>query len=163
MANGFDDDVGQGSPAEGAGGPPPPTPPTPQPPGPDMAAFARSKMGPQISAPGPGNAADSMSLIMGAINMLKQAGMGLQPGTRIHGDVYQTIQRLSKHIGGAGAMGPAAGVQKTMLGDQLRRTVQNQLLSRIQGMMGGKGGPGATGGQSAVQSPPMPATPLPGS
>jgi hypothetical protein len=68
------------------------------------------------------------------------------------------IQNLSKHLGGAGGIGPAVGIQKTMLGDQMRRTVQNQLLSRIQGMMGGQGGQGGGGGP-----PPMPSTPLPGS
>jgi hypothetical protein len=123
-----------------------------------MAAFARSRMGPQVSAPGPGNMADSMNLIIQAINILKQAGMGLPPGDKLHGDVYKTIDRLSKHLGGAGGIGPAVGIQKTMLGDQMRRTVQNQLMSRIQSMMGQ--GPGGQGGQ---QQPPMPSTPLPGS
>jgi hypothetical protein len=114
-------------------------------------------MGPQVSAPGPGNMADSMNMIIQAINLLKQAGMGLQPGDKLHSDVYKTIQNLSKHLGGAGGLGPAVGVQKTMLGDQMRRTVQNQLLSRIQGMMG-QGGQGGGAG-----APPMPSTPLPGS
>jgi hypothetical protein len=123
-----------------------------------MAAFARSRMGPQISAPGPGNMADSMNLIVQAINILKQAGMGLPPGDKLHSDVYKTIDRLSKHLGGAGSIGPATGIQKTMLGDQMRRTVQNQLLSRVQSMMG-QGGQGGGGGGP----PPMPSTPLPGS
>jgi hypothetical protein len=122
-----------------------------------MAAFARSRMGPQVSAPGPGNQADSMNMIIQAINLLKQAGMGLQPGDKLHSDVYKTIQNLSKHLGGAAALGPAVGIQKTMIGDQMRRTVQNQLLSRIQGMMGGGQGGGGGG------APPMPSTPLPGS
>jgi hypothetical protein len=123
-----------------------------------MAAFARSRMAPQVSAPGPGNQADSMNLIIQAINILKQAGMGLQPGDKLHSDVYKTIQNLSKHLGGAAALGPAVGIQKTMLGDQMRRTVQNQLLSRVQAMMG-QGGQGGGGGGA----PPMPSTPLPGS
>jgi hypothetical protein len=125
-----------------------------------MAAFARSRMGPQVSAPGPGNQADSLNLIISAINTLKQAGLGLQPGSKIHSDVFRTISQLSRHLGGAGAMGPAAGIQKTMLGDQLRRTIQNQLLSRVQGMMG-QGKPG--GGPGGGAPPPMPSTPLPGS
>jgi hypothetical protein len=125
-----------------------------------MAAFARSRMGPQISAPGPGNQADALNQIILAINILKQAGMGLTPGDKLHSDVYNTIQRLSKHLGGAGGLGPAVGVQKTMLGDQMKRTIQNQLLSRVQAMISGKGGPGQAqpGGP-----PPMPSTPLPGS
>jgi hypothetical protein len=129
-----------------------------------MAAFARSRMGPQVSAPGPGNQADSLNLIISAINTLKQAGLGLQPGSKIHSDVFRTISQLSRHLGGAGAMGPAAGIQKTMLGDQLRRTIQNQLLSRVQGMMGQGGKPGgAPGGGGGGGPPPMPSTPLPGS
>jgi hypothetical protein len=99
-----------------------------------------------------------MNLIIQAINILKQAGMGLQPGDKLHSDVYKTIQNLSKHLGGAAALGPAVGIQKTMLGDQMRRTVQNQLLSRVQAMMG-QGGQGGGGGGA----PPMPSTPLPGS
>lgn len=110
-------------------------------------------MGPQMSAPGPGNQADAMNKIMLAVNILKQAGMGLLPGDKLHAEVYKTIERLSKHLGGAGTMGPAAGMQKTMLGDQLRDTIKNQLLARIMGQQGG----GAPGG-----SPPMPSTPLPG-
>lgn len=162
MADGVTDDdptMGQGGPPADAGGGPP-TPPAPSGPGPGMAAFARSRMGPQVSAPGPGNMADSMNMVIQAINILKQAGMGLQPGSRLHADVYRTISTLSRHLGGAAGIGPAAGMQKTMLGDQLRRTVQNQLLSRLQAMMAGKGGPGAGGGQPAA---PMPSTPLPGS
>ena len=169
MANGADptqDDASMGQapdPSGGGGAPPPGGPPAPgaggaQPPGPGMAAFARSRMGPQVSAPGPGNQADSLNLVIQAINILKQAGMGLQPGDKLHSDVYKTIQNLSKHLGGAGGIGPALGVQKTMLGDQMRSTVQNMLLSRIQGMMGGGGKGGAP-----QQQPPMPSTPLPGS
>ena len=168
MADGLTDDdpsMGQGGPPADTGGGPP-SPPAPGggggPPGPGMAAFARSRMGPQVSAPGPGNMADSMNMVIQAINILKQAGMGLPPGNRLHADIYRTISSLSRHLGGVAAIGPAAGMQKTMLGDQLRRTVQNQLLSRIQAMMAGKGGPGAQGGQPAA-TPPMPSTPLPGS
>jgi hypothetical protein len=54
-------------------------------------------------------------------------------------------------------MGPAVGIQKTMIGDQLKRTIQNALLQKIMGS-GGQGQPG--GGQGGA---PMPSTPLPGS
>lgn len=164
MADGIDptqDDpsMGQDPTGGGGGGGPPPGAGAPPaqgggPPGPGMAAMARSRMGPQVSAPGPGNMADSMNMIIQAINILKQAGMGLPPGDKLHSDVYNTIQRLSKHLGGAGGLGPAVGIQKTLLGDQMRRTVQNQLLSRIQSMIPQGGG---------QQQPPMPSTPLPGS
>lgn len=112
-------------------------------------------MGPQVSAPGPGNQADSMAKIIQAINLLKMAGLGLQPGDKLHSDVYNTIQRLSKHLGGVAGMAPAAGVQKTMLGDQMKDTVKNMLLARIMGQQGQSGPPPGGG-------PPMPSTPLPG-
>ena len=168
MANGdvTDDDpeLGQAGPTPG-GAPPPPTggqPPGDSAPiqgGGDLAAFARSKMGAQVSAPGPGNQADSMNLIIQAIQTLKQAGLGLQPGSKLHSDVFRTISQLSRHLGGAGGMGPAVGIQKTMIGDQLKRTIQNALLQKIMGSGGGQPGqPG--GGQGGA---PMPSTPLPGS
>lgn len=162
MANGdvTDDDPEMGQAPGGApsapptGGASPPPGDTAQPQGGDLAAFARSKMGAQVSAPGPGNQADSMNLIIQAIQTLKQAGLGLQPGSKLHSDVFRTISQLSRHLGGAGGMGPAVGIQKTMIGDQLRRTVQNQLLQKI---LGGQGGGQPSGGA------PMPSTPLPGS
>ena len=120
-----------------------------------MMAYARSRMGPQISAPGPGNQADSMNKIIQAVNLLKMAGLGLPPGDKMHNDVYKTIQTLSKHLGGAAGLGPAAGIQKTMIGDQLRDTVKNMLLSRIMGAKGQQV-PGAPA------DAPMPSTPLPG-
>lgn len=125
-------------------------------PGPGLISMARGRMGPQVSAPGPGNQADSMAKIIQAINLLKMAGLGLQPGDKLHSDVYNTIQRLSKHLGGVAGMAPAAGVQKTMLGDQMKDTVKNMLLARILGQQGQGGPPGGGGG------PPMPSTPLPG-
>src|SRR5580704_1681119 len=172
MANGdpSDDDpeMGQsgppgGAPAPPTGGPPgqPPGDSAPMPSGPggDLAAFARSKMGAQVSAPGPGNQADSTNLIIQAIQTLKQAGLGLQPGSKLHSDVFRTISQLSRHLGGAGGMGPAVGIQKTMIGDQLKRTIQNALLQKIMGSGGGQ--PGQPGGGRG--GAPMPSTPLPGS
>lgn len=157
-----DDDpsMGQGGPppadpSGGAGGPPgggAPSPPGG--PGPGLISAARSRMGPQVSAPGPGNQADAMNKVIQAINLLKLAGLGLQPGDKLHTDVYNTINRLSRHLGGVAGMAPAAGMQKTMLGDQMRDTVKNMLLSRI---LGGQGG-----GQGGPGGPPMPSTPLPG-
>jgi hypothetical protein len=167
-----DDDpsMGQGGPSPdptgGAMGGGPPgggaPPQAPQGPGPGLIAMARNRMGPQVSAPGPGNQADSMTKIIQAINLLKMAGLGLQPGDKLHTDVYNTINRLSRHLGGVAGMAPAAGVQKTMLGDQMKDTVKNMLLARI---LGGQQGPGGAGGGGPGQggaSPPMPSTPLPG-
>ena len=119
--------------------------------------MARGNQGPQISAPGPGNQADSMNLLQQAIGLIQQAAMGLQPGSPLHRDALQSASRLSRHLGGAAGMAPAAGIQKTQLGDQLRRTVQQMMLHRIMGMKGQQGG---GGGQPPA---PMPSTPLPGS
>ena len=162
MPNGIDptDD----DPTMGQGGPPPPDPQggaggPPQGtggPGPGLISQARNQMGAQVSAPGPGNQANAKNQIIQAINLLKMAGLGLAPGDKLHTDVYNTINRLSRHLGGVAGMAPAAGVQKTMLGDQLRRTVQQQLMARLFGQNRGKQGP--AGGPQ----PPMPSTPLPG-
>jgi hypothetical protein len=162
-----DPEMGQGGPPGGAppgAGQPPgdSAPPAPGGPGGDLAAFARSKMGAQVSAPGPGNQADSMNMIVQAIQTLKQAGLGLEPGSKIHSDVFRTITQLSRHLGGAGGMGPAVGIQKTMIGDQLKRTIQNALLQKILGSKGQGGQPGQAGGGGAGGAP-MPSTPLPGS
>ena len=103
-------------------------------------------MGAQVSAPGPGNQADSMNMIIQAIQTLKQAGLGLQPGSKIHCDVFRTISQLSRHLGGAAGMGPASGIQQTMIGDQLKRTIQSQHLQKILGSKGQGGQPGQAGG-----------------
>ena len=39
-------------------------------------------------------------------------------------------------------MGPASGIQQTMIGDQLKRTIQSQLLQKILGSKGQGGQPG---------------------
>ena len=159
MADPTEDDPEMGQAPSGApSGPAISQPQPPQGEPGNLAAFARSKMGPQVSAPGPGNQANSMNLLMQAIQTLKQAGLGMPPGNKVHTDIYKAISQLSRHIGGPAGMGPAAGIQKTMLGDQLRQTVQNALLSRIMGQQGQGGKPGQGGSPQA----PMPSTPLPG-
>jgi hypothetical protein len=126
-----------------------------------LAAFARSRMGPQISTPGPGNQADASMLLQQAVQLIQQAALGLEAGSQLHRDALRAATQLSRHLGGGAGMGPAVGVQKTMLGDQMKRTVQNQLLQRLfgQGKPGGRPGQNPSQGQGA----PMPSTPLPGS
>lgn len=101
-----------------------------------------------------------MNLLNQAIQMIQHAALGLQPGSPLHRDALQSATRLSRHLGGTGAMGAGAGIQKTAWQDQLRATIRNMMLSRMQGGAGGGGGPPGGGGQGA---PPMPSTPLPGS
>lgn len=154
-------------------GGPPPTPEAggggpPQGGGPILAALANRQRGPQVSAPGPGDQANSMTMLMQAIGLMQQALPGLQPGTPIQQDALKAVQRLSKHVP-QGA--PGAGVQRTQLEDLLRNIVKNALLQRIMGQQRqGQGGPPGGPDQPAGPSPlpgaaaqaPMPATPLPG-
>lgn len=97
-----------------------------------------------------------------AIQLIQQAALGLPPGTPLHKDALNSAQRLSRHLG-QGFAGPALGTQKTMLGDMLRRTVQNAMMQRIMSMQGmGQPGPGGPPGGGGPPPPPNPATPLPG-
>lgn len=157
--------TGQGpsGPGPGAGGQPGGAP---QGGGPILAALARRMQGPQVSAPGPGDNASSMTMVMNAIGMLNQAIPGLQPGSPIYKDVLKAAQALSRH---APQGTPTAGVQATQLQDLLRNIMKNAMLQRIMAQQ--RGQPGAGGGdQPAGPSPlpgaasqaPMPSTPLPG-
>jgi len=124
--------------------------------------MARNQMGPQVSAPGPGNMADAMTKIQQAIGTLQSALPGLPIGQKLHTDVNRAIGQLSRHLGGQAGMGPAAGVQKTNLMDQLRETMRNMMLHRILSQQG-QAKPGEGQGAPAGPAPPgMPSTPLPG-
>jgi hypothetical protein len=149
------------APDPSTGGPPSPPPgpgggdagpPGPPGGGPILAALQRRQMGPQISAPGPGNNADALVKLKNAIAMITSALDGLDAGSPPHKDALNALRALSRHV----AQGPSsAGVQQTQLMDMLRGTVKNQLLQKIaQSQQGGGGPPGG--------SPPPPSTPLPG-
>ena len=120
-------------------------------------------MGPQVSAPGPGNMADSMTLLNQAVQMIQQAALGLPAGSPLHRDALQSATRLSRHLGGTGSLGAGAGVQKTAWQDQLRQTIKNMMLSRMQSMGAGGGQQGGGDGAQGPAQAPMPSTPLPGS
>lgn len=160
MANTYDaemDDMGGGGPSPGPGGPGQPGPASNvvpfQPRGnrnsPMLAALIRSQQSAQPSAPGPGNAAGSLTKLSGSISMLQEALNGFQPGTPPHKDVLKAIQILSKHMVQGS---PAAGVQKTMFSDMLQGTVRNAMLQKLASQ--GQGQPG--------QQAQAPATPMPG-
>jgi hypothetical protein len=148
-------------------GPPPAAARPPGPPqggGPILASLANRQRGPQVSAPGPGDNASSISLVQHAIGLLSKALPGLQPGTPIQQDVLKATQRLSKHVS-QGA--PSAGLQRTQLMDMLGSLAKNFILQNIMGQQSQQGGgaapgPGAGAGGGGAQ-PPMPSTPLPGS
>jgi hypothetical protein len=117
-----------------------------------------------VSAPGPGDTAHSMTLIMQAVGMIQQALPGLPQGSPIHKDALSAATRLSRH---ANQGQPTAGVQQTQLQDLLRNVVRNALLQRIMGQSGNQGppqaGPSAPSPMGAASAaPPMPSTPLPG-
>jgi hypothetical protein len=169
MADGADTigpglDTGEGGDAPSGPGPAPQGMPPGG--GPILNSIARRQQGPQVSAPGPGDTASSMTMIMQAIAMLQQALPGLPPGSPAHKDVLKAAQALSRH---APQGAPAAGVQQTQLQDLLKNVVKNALLQRIMANQGqpqpGQGG-GGPGGPSpmpgAAQQAPMPSTPLPG-
>lgn len=137
--------------------------------GPILASLAQRMRGPQVSAPGPGDNAHSMTMITSAIGMLQQALPGLPPGSPLHKDVLRAAQALSRHVP-QGA--PGAGVQATQLQDLLKNVVKNALLQKIMGQQkpgaGGASAPGPPGGGGPGAPPggappaPMPSTPLPG-
>jgi hypothetical protein len=126
-----------------------------------MAALARRQQGPQVSAPGPGDQAHSITMLMQAVSMIQQALPGLPAGSPMHRDALQAATRLSRH---ANQGAPTAGVQQTQLQDLLRNVVRSGFLQKIMGQMGsgqGQQGPGASPIQAAA-APPMPTTPMPG-
>jgi hypothetical protein len=143
--------------------------PNPQGGGPILAALANRQRGHQVSAPGPGDAANSMTMVQHAIGLLSQALPGLDVGTPIQQDVLKATQRLSKHVQGSGTLG--AGQQKTHLMDMLASLAKNFILQQIMGQQRGAGGQQGGGQQQGAQqggppgamaSAPMPSTPLPG-
>jgi hypothetical protein len=142
-------------PPQAAAGPTPP-PGGPAGGGPIVAALARRQQGPQVSAPGPGDTANSLAMITQAIAMIQQALPGLQSGSPVHTAALRAAQQLSRHV----AQGqPTAGLQQTQLMDLLRNLGRNFQMARSMGQPPSRGGPG----QPAGPAPPMPSTPLPGS
>ena len=166
------DAIGPGADATAAGPPagPPSGPPgggaPGQPPGggPILAALAHRQRNPQVSAPGPGDTAHSMTLLMQAVGLCQQALPGLPTNSPMHRDCLKAITSLSRH---ANQGQPTAGVQQTQLQDLLRNVVRNAMLSRIMGQQGNQGQPqagpsGTSPMQAASAAPPMPSTPMPG-
>jgi hypothetical protein len=130
-------------PQGGGGGPPQP--------GGFLAAMARNAIGPQVSAPGPGDMADGVNKLTGVITMLQDAAKGFPPTSPIFRELHTMIARLAKHVGSTSA--PSAGAQNMFWLDGLRRNARNMLLQRVmQPAMQPQGG----------GAPPNPSTPLPG-
>jgi len=153
--------VPSGPPPGAGGGQPPGGPPQP---GGFLSAMARNQMGPQVSAPGAGNQADSMIKIQQAIGLLTTAMQGLPPGQKLHTDVNRAIGALSRHLGATSGPGAGVGAQITSMRDQIREAARAAVLHRIMSMNKQQpgqdqqpAGPGLPGGA------PMPSTPLPGS
>ena len=162
---------GAGGGPPGAGGGPPGAGGSPQAGGgPVLAALARQRMSPPVSAPGPGDMAKALMTVKTAVDMLQSALPALGTGGPQHKDVLNAITRLSRHLPQGQ---PTAGAQQSMIGDLLRATMRNALMQKLMqqkqgGPGGGGGGPPATpdggGGEmppGGDQSPP-PSTPMPG-
>src|SRR5215831_1754729 len=151
--------VGAGSPDAAAAGGAAGAPPTGG--GPVLAALSRRQTGPQVSAPGPGDQASSITMVTNALALLQQALPGLMPGSPVHRDALRALNSLSKHVAQGGT---TSGVQQTQLQDMLRNTVRNALLQKIMGQQASaqQGGQPAGMPAGAMPQAPMPSTPLPG-
>lgn len=133
--------------------------------GPILNALVRRGQGPQVSAPGPGDSANSQLLVMEALGYLKQAVPGLPSNSPMLRDVSRAINSLSRHVP-QGA--PSAGVQQTHMQDQIKEIAKNTLFQRLIAQQqptpglgpGHPAGPSPLGGGMAQA--PMPSTPLPG-
>lgn len=148
MANGDDTDVG----APPGGSPLASAPPSParQPPGggPVIAALAQRANAPQVSAPGPGNTADAMSMLKMAVDIIQRALLLIPSGTPMHAAVLNALRQLTRHM----AQGtPTVGAQQTQLMDLLRGTMRNAMMPQMMASAGG--------GSPPAQNPSLP---LPG-
>ena len=131
-----------------------------------LAALAQRQGQPQISIPGQGDQASSMTMVMNAVGMLSQALPGLM-GSPLHAEVAGIISRLGKRVNRNAA--PTIGVQRTQL-DGLRQALgRNALLAMLMQQQQAQGGQqgGQPGGQDQGVPPgaapsPMPSTPFPG-
>jgi hypothetical protein len=125
--------------------------------------MVRNQQNPQVSAPGPGNTANSMNQLLMAIQAIQQAVQGLQPGTPLHRDALKAATSLSRHLP-QGA--PTAGVQLTGMRDLMQQIMRSPFMAQImQQLSGGGGGRGGQPGGPAGAQPnmaPMPSMPLPG-
>ena len=142
----------------GGGGPPAPGMQPPPEGGPLLAALQRQATGPQASAPGPGNMADSLGKLKIAIDLMQSALHGFEAATPQYRDILSALKSLSRHLP---QQGPASGLEETHLIDLIRKGRQNPVLQAISKLMGG-GGAEAGGGGGGGAQPPMPSTPLPG-
>ena len=122
--------------------------------GPILAALQRQARGPQVSAPGPGNMADSLGKLKIAIDLMQMSLNGFEPQSKQYKDIESALNALNEHLP---ELGNQSGLEETHLVDLLRRQKQNPVLQAMSRMLGGGRGGGGEGPQ-----PPMPSTPLPG-
>jgi hypothetical protein len=131
--------------------------------GPILAALQRQARGPQASAPGPGNTADSLGKLKIATDLMELAKSGFEESSQQWKDIERALEELQRHLP---ETGNTSGLEETHLVDLLRRQKQNPVLQAISNLMGGgRGGRGGRrGGQASGQGPqpPPPSTPLPG-
>lgn len=110
-----------------------------------------------VASSNPGLAAKSLAQVGEAIRILEMALPNVPPGTPVHKDVLDTIQKLAKHIP-AGSQ--VHGVQMTELADMQRSAAQNAMLQAVmrqsgQQPAGAGGAPGGMPGAAPGGMPPM--------
>jgi hypothetical protein len=126
--------------------------------------LGRQQTGPPVTAPGPGNMAQGMTLLTQAHGLMAQALQMFPGGSPQSKDILDSMKRLGRHMS-QGA--PETGAQQTSIMDLFRNVAKNALLQRImqsrsQSIGGGQQQAGGEPG-SAVPGIPSPTTPLPGS
>lgn len=152
-----------GAPPGGAPGGAPAGPP--QGGGPILAALAGRQRQTPVSAPGPGDQANSVTLLQQAMGLMNRALPGLM-GQPAYQDVLRALQRINRHFPSQGQ--PTAGQQQTHMQDFLQNLKKNAMIAMIMGQQ--KRPPGQSDDQPSGASPlpgagssaPMPSTPLPG-
>lgn len=87
----------------------------------------------------PGLAADSMSKVRMAVDMLQQALPGLPIGSPPQKDVLDAIQKLSKSVPASEAI---PGVQQTQLAGLQKEAQESAMLQNLSRAMGSQQGPG---------------------
>lgn len=105
-----------------------------------------------VQSGNPGLAAKALAQVGEAIRILTMALPNVPPGTPVHKDVLNTIQKLSNHVP---AGDQTHGVQMTALADLQRNAQQSGMLQQVMKASGGQPG----GGASPPQGGGMPGMP----
>lgn len=95
----------------------------------------------------PGLAANAMSQVRAAVDMLQQALPGLPTGSVPHKDVLDAISKLSKSVPASEAI---PGVQQTQLAGLQKEAQDSAMLQQLTRAMGQQAGPAPAPVQPAM-------------